>query len=38
MKKKTYAERLDNFNRRMKHFKTKFTRKELDRFRKRKRP
>lgn len=31
-KKKTYAERLENYNKRMKNFKTKFTREELDRF------
>ena len=31
-KKKTYAERLENYNKRMKNFKTNFTREELDRF------
>ena len=30
--KKTYAERLELYNKRMSHFKTKFTRKQLDEF------
>ena len=30
--KKTYAERLELYNKRMSHFKTKFTPEELNRF------
>ena len=31
-KKKTYAERLEIYNKRMSHFKSKFTPEELDKF------